>query len=521
MKLMAAARPGSTRWLIQHELRLAWRGSDKRRRVVVGAVLAALWLALHVGAYVLFRRWSGATGTLPAWTAQILGGATWLVIGVMLSGAVAGSVSALFDRGDLDMLLSSPLPARTVFMARGLGIAADAGKTLLFLLSPVVNVGVLFGYWNLLAVYLTLPSLALAVTALGMNLCLVLVRLVGARRTRSLGKILGTMVTTATFLLFQLRQIFDATTTEHLVAALTRWAAPGGPLAPDSLLWLPSQAMGGAPLPVLVMFVAGPGIFWLTVRLTHHRFLAGTQESVTGSAVRTLATPQSETICFKSALWQAVLRKEWRLIRREPVLISQTLMQLTFVVVPVVYSNVQQNADSATLMSLLGPLTVYLAASLAGSLAWITIAAEDVPELLHMAPVSLSRLRWMKALAALLPTWVLALPAVAFITTINLPSVPGLLLCLVGGTVSVVATHIWYPIQATRADLARGKPGRGAVTPIAAFVTLAWVISAFWLAEARASALSSLLAATLGSSAIWMLGRARRADERDRTVRSR
>jgi hypothetical protein len=110
---------------------------------------------------------------------------------------------------------------------------------------------------------------------------------------------------------------------------------------------------------------------------------------------------------------------------------------------------------------------------------------------------------------------------VAFIATINLPSVPGLVLCLVGGTVSVVATHIWYPIQATRADLARGKPGRGAVTPIAAFVTLAWVISAFWLAEARAFALSSLLAATLGSSAIWMLGRARRADERDRTVRSR
>lgn len=518
---MAAARPGSPRWLIQHELRLAWRGSDQRRRVVVGAVLAALWLALHAGAYVLFRRWSGTTGTLPAWTAQILGGATWVVIGVMLSGAVAGSVSALFDRGDLDLLLSSPLPARTVFTARGLGIAADAGKTLLFLLSPVVNVGVLFGYWNLLAVYLTLPSLALAVTALGMNLCLVLVRLLGARRTRSLGKILGTMVTTTTLLLFQLRQMFDPTTTARLVAALTRWAAPGGPLAPDSLLWLPSQAMGGAPLPVLAMCVAGPGIFWLTMRFAHHRFLAGTQESVTGSAVRTLATAQSVTTRFKSGRCQAVLRKEWRLIRREPVLISQTLMQLTVVGVPVVYATVIRHVDSAELTSLLGPMTVYVTASLTGSLAWITVAAEDVPELLHMAPVSLSRLRWMKALAALLPTWVLALPAVVFIATINLPSVPGLVLCLVGGTVSEVATHIWYPIRATRADLARGKPSRGALTPIAAFVTLAWVVSAVWLAEARALALSSLLAAALGSSTIWTLGRARRTDQMDRTARPR
>jgi hypothetical protein len=44
----------------------------------------------------------------------------------MLSSALKSSVLALFERGDLDLLLSSPLPSRSIFTVRLLGVAAGA-----------------------------------------------------------------------------------------------------------------------------------------------------------------------------------------------------------------------------------------------------------------------------------------------------------------------------------------------------------------------------------------------------------
>jgi ABC-2 type transport system permease protein len=188
-------------------------------------------------------------------------------------------------------------------------------------------------------------------------------------------------------------------------------------------------------------------------------------------------------------------------------------MQLVYLVVPMVYIAVNRGAGSAILASLLGPAAVYVSTSLAGSLAWITVAAEDAPDLLRSAPVSLSRLRWAKAMAALLPAWLLAVPALVVVADTSLSSIPALVFCLAGSTVSTVGAQVWFPVQAQRAELVRRKPGRGAVSLIAGFVTFAWVVSAFCLIQLPAYAAPALLAAALGSGAIWCLGRARRAEE--------
>lgn len=510
MRAITPARPGSARWLVQHEMRLAWRSGAAHRKTSY-ALAAVVWLLFHLAFSMLFLYWSNELRALAPWMTLLLGGATWGMMAMMLALAIGYSVSVLFNRGDLDLLLSSPLPARAVFIARGLGIAVHVGKTLLFLLSPLANIGALFGFWNLLAIYVAVPALALGVTALGMASCLLLIRVLGARRTRNLGQMLGSLMGVAVFLSIQLPQLSGANATGLLVATATRWAGPDGLLAPASLLWLPPRALGGAPLPLLAMFIAGPGAFWLAARLAHGHFLAGTQESVTGNAVRTLAPPRSGTLRFQGGLWRTVLIKEWRLLARDLPLLTKTLMQLVYVAVPMGYIAVRQVPDSPLPETILRLGAVYLAGALAGGLAWITVATDDAPELLRCAPAPPSRLRWAKALAALLPAWGLALPLLVFATRSDPWALPALLFCVAGSTVSAAASQVWYPTRGKRAEMGqRGQPWTMA-SMIGGFVTLAWMMSAACLQFKPSFTALPLLAAALGLGAIWLLGSARRA----------
>ena len=108
MKALPASRPGSVLWLLRHELRLGWRGAGGKRTarglLVFAVVLSA---ALHVGAYILLRKWPPGSGQLVL--GLLIGAVAWFAISLMLAQAIFLSVSALFDRGDLDLLLSSPV----------------------------------------------------------------------------------------------------------------------------------------------------------------------------------------------------------------------------------------------------------------------------------------------------------------------------------------------------------------------------------------------------------------------------
>src|SRR5205807_2105707 len=59
---------------------------------------------------------------------------------------------------------------------------------------------------------------------------------------------------------------------------------------------------------------------------------------------------------------------------------------------------------------LLAPAVVMLSATLASGLCWLTVAAEDAPELLASAPVERGLLRRAKLVAGLLPVWAFAPP---------------------------------------------------------------------------------------------------------------
>lgn len=493
-------RPGSTAWLLRHEIRLAMRGNGSRMRILLGLAVAGS-VGLHYGAWKLMSLWPA--GALPPMALYLLGGAAWFCVLLMLSQAIVASVMALFDRGDLDLLLSSPMPTGNVFAARGLGIVASVPLLYVFLLAPIADVGLFMGHPNLLAIYPTLLGLALLVSSLGLALTLGLVRLLGARRTRSVAQVISSLVGAAIFLCLQANTLLGPEKMRGVFAQLARWAQPGGPLALDAPVWLPGRALMGDLRAMAVIFAVGSVAFVAVVRLAHRRFLAGTQESMTGGARRGAVPVRAGAARFRGGLWRTMLVKEWRLIVRDPQVISQTLMQVIYML-PMMFL-IARNSKSLTPM--LVPAVVYLACSLATNIAWITVAAEESPELLGTAPVPLERLRWMKIFAALLPVWALVAPLAAWLAGRAPLEALILVACTVLGTLSVGASQIWYPRQGKRGDLKKRAQGAGALGIVELVGIASWAWLAWCLGASLAWAPAAAAGIVIGSGAVWALGR--------------
>ncbi len=499
MKLTTATWP----WLLHHELRLAWRrvGSTKLWVVLIGG--GFIWMALHLAAWGLLRGLSGVN--FPPFITLILGGMTWLALSLMLSQAIGLSVTVLFDRGDFDLLLSSPVSARTVFIVRGIGVAISSVSLYLLILAPFAHVGLLAGHANLLAIYPALICLGLLVSALGMLLTLTLVRTLGARRARVVAQLFGALVGAAMFLLSQIQNMLSRETRVVITDHFKQWISPDGPLAADSVIWFPYRAMLGEWLPLLVIMAMGLGGFWLVVNLTYKRFLLGTQEMVTATVKKKSIAAKHGRTSFHQGLMANVLIKEWKLIARDPNLITQTLLQ-TLYLLPMIFLLFRRQ-DMALLVV---PSSVILASTLAGSIAWITIAAEEAPDLIGVAPVELSRIRWMKAFAAVVPVWIMVSPVLFYLLFTHAFYAMVFAFCIAGGTLSAGLTQIWYPRLGDRKNLKKRAQGSMAMNMVEAFSAFGWAGMAYALLAAPLWTPVGMVVALMGPAGAWLFGKTRR-----------
>ena len=514
MNIRAALKPrlGSWLWLLRHEMRLQWRGVGGARLWLTLIFGGVLYAAQHLTAWGVLRG-TQSLSAYPPIAIAIAGAAPWFMFTLILSQAISMSVTALFDRGDLDLLLSSPLAVRTVFAVRGLGIAVGCVTLYAFLFTPFAHMGALMGYANLLAIYPALISMSLLVTAIGLFVTLSLVRAFGARRARVIAQVLGALVGAVFFLGLQAQNLLSAATRNSIAAWFNNAGDAGELLAADSFFYLPFQAMIGNPLSLLVFVVAGAGTFLLVVNLAHQRFLSGTQESITGSAhtaaSRVFPTAASQFKSGAQYFARSVLLKEWKLIWRNPQLISQTLLQLLYLL-PLIFMVFRKSPDGALIIS----SSIFLATSLAGSLAWITVSAEDAPELIGSAPVNIMHIRWLKALAAIMPVWILVLPIFVYLLTQNSWWALVFLVCTAASTTSAGMTKILYPRSGDRTNMKQRAKGFGVVDVLEALAAAGWAGVAYCLIIAPSPyAWFGLLALALALSApftAWLMGTVRR-----------
>ncbi|MBC7621886.1 MAG: hypothetical protein H7232_00700, partial [Aeromicrobium sp.] len=403
-------QPGTPQWLLVYELKLMWRNLGIKRLKWLISLALLLWLAIHAVAGIsIYGLLKGAEGgmVIPPVITQLVGALFWVMFTVVLSQTIAMSVNVFFTRGDLDLLLSSPINPRTVLLVRSLGIGFGAIVLPILLVLPFAHAGLFLGKPSLITIYPALVAMALLAAAVGVWLTMLLVKFIGARRARTAAQVLGALIGAAVFLASQLHNFLSRETRAQLSDWIKREAAPGGMFEVESVWWWPARAFLGDVVPMLVFLAFAVMAFLLVVHFTYQRFVTGTQESSSaGGSVGVRRGGAPTQMAFANGLAWVVLRKEWKLILRDTKLISETLLQVLYMT-PLLFAGFSSSGRAAVFLV---PGCVMIVAMLVGNLAWITVAAEDAPDLIGSSPVSLDRIRLLKGVAAAVPPLLMVLP---------------------------------------------------------------------------------------------------------------
>lgn len=497
---MRLARPGSASWLLAHELRILWRSFGIRSRIIGGLGVIFVVLA-HVGGYFMVK-----ARVLEMLLARSPGSAiviTVFVVLLVLSSAFGLAVRVLLERGDLELLLATPMPMTTIYGVRGVTVAvASVGSMGLFLL-PFANMGPFAGEWRTLAAWPALASLGLASAALALAGTLQLVRWLGLRRARTAAQVLGAVIGIGFVILMQAQGMLP----REQQRALHGWLRNGthdGWLGSESPLLWPMRAFMGDALPLLAMIAIGAGLFVWVVRATQDAFLRAIQDAPQADTARAPGGDASGR-AFRSGLARVVVAKEITLILRDPALIGRALLQM-FYLVPVLIMSVQRARPIAILAAGL----VLLASGLASTLAWITVSGEQAPDLLAGAPVELDRIRWLKAAAALLPVLVLLLPVLAWFAWDSplAAATAAVFIALALGSCAVV--QVWSTPMGGSRDFRQRYRQNPFVSIVETLASMAWA-GACWLAlSGSAWALAAIGVACIAPAAAWYSGRRER-----------
>lgn len=509
MARVLQTKPGSAAWLLVHECRLAYydMGDNKPgRKAARGMSAFGMWfigliyLSAHFGVWLLMRKMPALQDALPAPLLMGAGIAMLVIFSFMLSLGLTRSVQALFERGDLDLLLSSPLSSKTIFKVRLAGIIFAVGIWFFALLTPVANTGVILGQWRWLGIYPALLAMSVLAAALSMLLTLSLVKSLGVRRTKTVAQILGALTGAGMFIMTQLFGNLGKEMREGVLKHILPWFQPGGILDGDSLVWIPARAFFGSPGAIVGFLLFSTLIYWLTAQSTHRFFITGVQQAV--GQVRK-AVPQGQgkarhAVHFGRSLRSTIILKEWRLIARDPNLISQVLLQLLYIA-PLFFLIFKSKALLPGAASGL----VYLAASLAGSLIWIIIAAEDAPDLLQAAPVKASFIRSSKLLAAVLPVLMLILPALLWLLMQQFLLGLAVIACTLAAMLSSALIHLWQSKPASRAQFNKRGQTQLMANLLEAATSFSWAACVFVGMQFGIWVFAPLAVATLALVVAW------------------
>ena len=190
------------------------------------------------------------------------------------------------------------------------------------------------------------------------------------------------------------------------------------------------------------------------------------------------------------------------LLRRDPWLVSQSLMQLLYLVPPAVLLW-RSFSDSSVAIMLITPVVVMAAGQLAGGLGWLTISGEDAPDLGTTAPLLPARLIRAKIEAVLLVIGVLFAPLV---TALLFASPQQAAVTAVGGGVaaaSATAIQLWFRVQARRSQFRRRQTSSRLATFAEAFSSIGWAATSALVLSLPIAALVTGVMTTAILAATW------------------
>ncbi|OAF12716.1 hypothetical protein [Bradyrhizobium neotropicale] len=487
-------------WFARHELRLAWRewlammtgGRKRRRAAVIGLILFAA--LLHVPAWAVIGRFADLQ--LPLDKSSLIVITTTIVLAwtLMLSQAIESVTRVFYARADLDLIMSSPATLTNLFSVRIAAIALAITVMALLFSTPFIDVLVFGGGVRWLTAFGVVIAMGLSAAAIAIAVTILLFRLIGPARTRFVAQILAAIIGAGFVIALQIAAIMNYGTLSRFTILTSDASAAYAPDV-DSILWWPARATMGDSAALLSLLALGLVLLGSVMALFSGRFADTAIDAAGyGTAGRRRATERP----FRAgSRQQALRRKEFLLLWRDPWLISQTLMQLLYLVPPALLLW-RSFSDSSAALTLIAPVMVMAAGQLAGGLAWLTISGEDAPDLVATAPLSPARVIRAKIEVVLIAIAVIFTPLVAALAFASLFQAAITAGAIIVGAASATAIQLWFRVQARRSQFRRRQTSSRLATFAEAFSSIGWAATAaLLLALPIAGLVSGLITAGL------------------------
>ena len=467
-------------WFARHEIRLAWRewlammtGSRRKRsRAVIGLIVFAA--VMHLPAYAVIGRFADLQLPLEKSELIVITATIVLAWALMLSQAIESVTRVFYARADLDLIMSSPARLTNVFSVRIAAIALSVTGMALLLSTPFVDVLVIGGGIRWLSAFGVVIAIGLSAAAVAIAITVLLFRLIGPSRTRLVAQILAAIIGAGFVIALQVAAILSYGTLSRF-AVLTSDAAAA--YAPDfgSPLWWPARAAIGDGEVLSLLLAFGLVLLGGVMAVFSPKF-ADTVVNVAATATPVRRGPRA--VAFRGGSRQQALRwKEFLLLRRDPWLVSQSLMQLLYLVPPALMLW-RSFSESSAATVLITPEIVMAAGQLAGGLAWLTISGEDAADLVATAPLPPSRVIRAKIEVVLIVIGVIFTPLVAALAFGSVTQAAITALGVIIATVSAAAIQLWFRIQAKRSQFRRRQTSSRLATFAEAFCSIGWAATA-------------------------------------------
>lgn len=472
---------GTLLWFARHEARLALRdlagtltGGGRRRRAT--AIVAVLGFAvfLHLLAYGLLNPALLAGGRHDKTNLVVVSGIGLLSWCLMLSQAIESVTRAFYARGDLDLILSSPAPARNLFAVRIAAVAGAASLLSVLLASPAVNVAAYVGGARWLAAYAVAFDMGIAAAAVAVALGVGLFRLLGPARTRTVAQVVAALIGSAFAIAIQGGAIMAYGDPSRL-AFLTSEALVSRLPAETSLLWSPARAVLGD-LPSLATLTLGAlALLGIVIALFAPAFADAARASAGLPEPAPTVRPPARFRCRSPGT--TLLLKEWRLLGRDPWLLSQSLMQILYLL-PAALLLWRSIGEGASGLIVLVPVLVMAAGQLAGGLAWLAVSGEDAPELIATAPIPPGLVLRAKIGAVLGGIAIVFAPLVAVLAVAAPPVALAAATGITLAAVSATAIQLWFRSRSRRSQFRRRQTASRIATFAEAFSSILWASTA-------------------------------------------
>jgi ABC-2 type transport system permease protein len=499
--------PGTAVWFARHESRLAWRDwlsmitagrRERLRRVVIAIFVFAIFM--HFVAYWMVGRYANAPvdiSMLVTITASVL--LSWLL---MISQAMESMTRAFYSRSDLDLILASPVAAQRLFAVRIATVGVSVAMMAIPLAAPFIDILVVRGGLRWMGAYGLIVAMGAAAAALAVAFTVALFRIIGPRRTRLVAQVVAAVIGAAFVIGLQVAAILSYGTISRVSVLQSSTVLTH---APDlaSIVWWPARAAMGDWLALIGVLAVSFALLIAAIALVSPRF-GEYATAAAGAAASSVSQTGRQSAFKETSPRRALRRKEWTLLRRDPWLVSQTFMQMLYLIPPAVLLW-RSFDDGNGAYNLLVPVLVMAAGQLAGGLAWLAISGEDAPDLVATAPVPASFILRAKVEAVLGVIAVVFAPMVAVLAILS----PWHALVASGGiviaTTAATAIQLWFRSQAKRSQFRRRQVSSRVATFTEAFSSIGWAATAAVASVSLVLAIAPALIALLVVAGAWIM----------------